>query len=82
MKYLEVQTHKGINDHKSDQHQELFNFLLSIVRKFNDDQTLVFRTVIIKVAQAIKKGQSSSLPQKIPHSIIFSTPLQHQPYFH
>ncbi|XP_022179370.1 uncharacterized protein LOC111039987, partial [Myzus persicae] len=37
LEYLEVQTQKEINDYKQDQHQEFFNSLLPIVRKFNDD---------------------------------------------
>lgn len=82
LEYLEVQTQKRINVDKQDQHQELFNSLLLIVRKFNDDQTLLFRSEVIKIAQTIiKGGQSSSLPEKIKPNISF-TPFQHQPYFH
>lgn len=81
MEYLEAQTHKGINDDNPDQHQEFFNSLLPIVRKFNDDQTLLFRSEVIKIAQTINGGQASSLPQRIK-PYISSTAFQHQPYFH
>lgn len=81
LEYLEVQTQKGINDDKQDQHQEFFNSLLPIVRKFNDDQTLLFRSEVIKIAQTIKRGQSSSLPETIKPNVS-STSFQHQPYFH
>ena len=81
LEYLEVQTQKRINDDKQDQHQEFFNSLLPIVRKFNDDQTLLFRSEVIKIAQTIKRGQSSSLPETIKPNVS-STSFQHQPYFH
>lgn len=82
LEYLDVQTQKGINNDKQDQHQEFFNSLLPIVRKFNDDQTLLFRSEVIKIAQTIIKGcQTSSLPEKIKPNIP-SKSFQHQPYFH
>lgn len=81
LEYLELQTQKGINDDKQDQHQEFFNSLLPIVRKFNEDQTLLFRSEVIKIAQTIKRGQSSSLPETIKPNVS-STSFQHQPYFH
>ncbi|KAF0711572.1 hypothetical protein FWK35_00024497 [Aphis craccivora] len=64
-----IQTLKGINDDKPDQHQEIFNSLLPI--------SLLFRSEVIKIAQTIiKSSQSSSLPQKIKPNISF-TSFQH-----
>lgn len=60
MQYLDAQTQKEIFDEKPDEHQHFFNSLLPIIRKFNDDETLIFRTEVLRIAQTIKQNQISS----------------------
>lgn len=60
MQYLDAQTQKEIVDDKPDEHQHFFQSLLPIVRKFNDDETLIFRTEVLRIAQTIKQTQISS----------------------
>lgn len=72
--YLVVQTQERINDHKPDMHQEFFNSLLPIVGKFNDDQTLIFRTEIIKVAHKLLKKINHLVYHSKYHIVLY---LQH-----
>lgn len=48
---------------EKDEHEKFFDSLLSIVRQFDDDQSLMFRAEVINVVQKIKNGSTYSLVQ-------------------
>lgn len=74
IEYLEEATKQKNQSHiqEKDEHQKFFDSLLSIVRKFKDDQSLMFRAKVIKVVQKIKdRPTQSSVQHQQPR------PLQH-----
>lgn len=68
MQYLDAQTQKEISDEKPDEHQHFFHSLLPIIRKFNDDETLIFRTEVLRIAHTIKQNKISSKTLQLPHT--------------
>lgn len=62
MEYLEDATKQRSQSHiqEKDEHEKFFDSLLSIVRQFNDDQSLMFRAEVIKIVQKIKNGLTHS----------------------
>lgn len=63
IEYLEEATKKNSHIQEKDEHEKFFDSLLSIVRQFNDDQSLMFRAEVIKVVQKIKDGPTNSSVQ-------------------
>lgn len=68
MQYLDAQTQKEIFDKKPDEHQHFFHSLLPIIRKFNDNESLLFRTEVLRIAQTIKQNQISSETLQLQHT--------------
>lgn len=63
MEYLEEITKQNkdqkmnnSNPVEKDEHEKLFDSMLSVVRQFDVDQTLAFRAEMINVIQKIKRG--------------------------
>jgi len=74
MEYLEEATKQKSQSHiqEKDEHEKFFDSLLSIVRQFNDDQSLMFRAEVIKIVQKLKNGPTHS---SVQHQQ--TRPLQH-----
>lgn len=76
MEYLEEATKQKSQSQNAiqekDEHEKFFDSLLSIVRQFDDDQSLMFRAEVINVVQKIKNGSTySSVKYQQPR------PMQH-----
>lgn len=76
MEYLEEATKQKSQSHvqEKDEHEKFFDSLLSIVRQFNDDQSLMFRAEVIKVVQKIKGGPTHSHQQPRPLQHYYEPP--------
>lgn len=71
MEYLEVTTKQKSQSHlpEKDEHEKFFDSLLSIVRQFDEDQSLMFRAEVIKLIQKVKRGSTySSIEYQQPRS--------------
>lgn len=56
MEYLKETTKQKSQSHiqEKDEHEQFFDSLLSVVRQFDEDQSLTFRAEVIKVIQKNK----------------------------